>query len=389
MVANIKDELSTFHRAPKTLQRLLLIVVIVLYWAGGLAPAASQSQIPLGAKLSLAGAGPRLLDGSGLMKLKFSTNDVCADVPLITLDKLPLWSSAGDGWATWLTSGEQPCSFVPMFNSLTANWEIEAYPNQSAMTALGITDLYTLDADGIFTIQPRLLRPAELAALNGTISILNSGGTSQPALSNVRWLSGSVNTRPAGISPPFLIGARVQLPYPCQQGMWPAVWLLNAKGGWPPETDILENVCRKDLGFQLTASMHSNVTGNETRVVDVPWNANGPGYHDYWAVVYNDYTTIFYDGVAVQSFATPPDWKDQPVYMIINYGIAGQNNDWPGPLDPNTKSLPPMKVADAIAMRMPATYGAGAELFHYTPPNRADAIILSGTRLSRRPQPDQ
>ena len=48
--------------------------------------------------------------------------------------------------------------------------------------------------------------------------------------------------------------------------------------------------------------MHSNVTGNETRVVDVPWNANGPGYHDYWAVVYNDYTTIFYDGVAVQSF---------------------------------------------------------------------------------------
>ena len=257
------------------------------------------------------------------------------------------------------------------------------------MTALGITDLYTLDADGIFTIQPRLLRPAELAALNGTISILNSRGTSQPALSNVRWLSGWVNTRPAGISPPFLIGARVQLPYPCQQGMWPGVWLLNAKGGWPPETDILENVCRKDLGFQLTTSMHSNVTGNETRVVDVPWNANGPGYHDYWAVVYNDYTTIFYDGVAVQSFATPPDWKDQPVYMIISYGIAGQNNDWPGPLDPNTKSLPPMKVADAIAMRMPATYGAGAELFHYTPPNGADPIILSGTRLSRHPQPDQ
>jgi hypothetical protein len=230
MVANIKGELSALNRMPKTLQRLLPIVVIVLFWAGGLAPAASQSQIPVGAKLNLAGAGPRLLDGSGLKKLKFSTNDVCANVPLITLDKLPLWSSAGDGWATWLTSGEQPCSFVPMFNSLTANWEIEAYPNQSAMTALGITDLYTLDADGIFTIQPRLLRPAELTALNGTISILNRRGTSQPALSNVRWLSGSVNTRPAGISPPFLVGARVQLPYPCQQGMWPAVWLLNAKG---------------------------------------------------------------------------------------------------------------------------------------------------------------
>lgn len=330
----------------------------------------------VGDKINLTGAGPRLLDASKLKTLQFSRL-AFSNPPVITMDKLPLWCSGGiQAWAPYKNSAPLD---APMFNSLTGNWEIQAYPNQAMMDDLGITDLYTIDADGSFKIQPRLLKPAEQNAVNLTISRLDAGNQgSAPALRNIKWLSGSVTTEPAGIKPPFVIGARVQLPYPMKQGYWPAVWLLKANGGWPPETDILEAVARNDLGFQLTTNMHSSVTGNEGITAQVSFNANGPGYHDYWAVVYNDKTIIAYDGVVVKVFNTPPDWADQPAYLILNYALAGPNNGWPGPLDPSITSVPPMKIADVVAAQMPATYGSGSAMV-YVPPSGAAPIQWGST----------
>jgi hypothetical protein len=337
-----------------------------------------------GDKLNLNGVGPRLLNSAGLKTLKFSTLEF-TNPAITTLDKLTQWTSGGiQAWAPY-KAGSGPGN-APMFNSLTGNWEIEAYPNQSMIEDLGITGLYSIDADGALVIQPRLLKPAEQTAINQTIANLDAGNVgSAPALRNIRWLSGWVDTMPAAIKPPFVIGARIQLPFPCKQGYWPAVWLLDANAHWPPETDILENVCRNDLGFQLTANMHSSdsATGNQPSVTvpgtfSVPWNANGPGYHDYWAVVYNDRTHIFYDGVKVGGFITPPDWKDQPAYLIINYALAGQNNGWPGPLDPSITSVPPMKILDVYAAQMPATYGVGTATT-YAPPSGASLITVGAT----------
>lgn len=339
----------------------------------------------VGDRINLNGAGPRLLTMNYLKTLQFSRLG-WSQPTVATMGSLKNWTSAGiGGWAPYKDSSSD--ATAPQFNSLTGNWEIEAYPNQNMMSDLGITDLYSVDADGAFVIQPRLLKPAEQDAINLTISRLDAGNQgSIPALRNIRWLSGLVTTQPSGISPPFVIGARVQLPFPCQQGYWPAVWLMNANGGWPPETDILENVCRKDLGFQLTAHMHSGKTATLDATAQVPWNANAAGYHDYWAVVYNDKTLIAYDGVVVAVFPTPPDWVNQPAYMIINYALAGQNNGWPGPLDPSITSVPPMKVVDVIAAQMPSTYGGGP-VMTYVPPSGAQGIVWGSTTPLPPPPP--
>lgn len=355
--------------------------------------AAFAQEIPVGQTVNLSGMGARQLDMSKLKPLKFQPGDGSSTV--IPFSQMPLWQAGGASvWQSPLPdgaapNGDNPPSYDPAFNTLTGNSEIEVYFNQDAMTYLGASNpsVYSIDpTDGSLVIQPHLLTTAEKAFVQGTINVLNARGTPQPQLSNVTFASGMIDTYPAGLTPPFVVGARVQLPFPCQQGYWPAVWLLNANGGWPPETDILENVCRQDLGFQLTTSMHPTSGNSTTDVASVPFNANAAGYHDYWAVVYNDYTNIIYDGKSVATFPTPSGWQNTPAYLLINYGLAGVGNGWPGPLSSSIKTMPPMKVLDVFAATMPATYGSGTPA-GYVPPSGIQTISFTGSVPTPTPTP--
>lgn len=326
-----------------------------------------MAQISLGSKLNLNGA-TRVLDASGMKTLKFLTGPTSNPSNPPPLSQLKQWYSGnGQSNNTWVSNSSS--TWNPTWDSLPQTFEIDAFPNQDAMTLLGIKDLYSLDSNGNFVIQPRLLNATELA------TVRTSG------FANSLWLSGSVVTLPYGIAPPFCIGARIQLPTPSIPGMWPAVWLLKAQGGWPPEMDILEAVAPNGQ-LQCTTTIHSTDTslypsGQQGSVCPTVGDADTKTFHDYWCVMYNDWTTTFYDGIAVASFQTPSDWQNQTAYMIINYAIAGAGSTWPGALNPSLTTLPPMIIADAIACQMPATYGQGTPI-SYVGPSGASAISFGG-----------
>lgn len=324
-----------------------------------------MAKIAVGSKINLNGA-VRVLDSKQLKTLKFATGPSNYSNNPPALSTLKQWISGGGGGPTWVSNSSS--TYYPQWGSLPQTNEIDAFPNQDAINLLGITGLYSLDSNGNFVIQPRLLTANEL-------NTVHASGYPAP-----KWLSGSVVTLPYGIAPPFLFGARVQLPTPMVPGLWPAVWLLKPQGGWPPEMDILEAVAPNGT-LQPTTTMHSSDTNNypsgqSGTIGPTVGDANTKTFHDYWVVMYNDYTTTFYDGVAVASFVTPSDWQNQMAYMIINYAIAGSGN-WPGPLNPSTTSLPPMIIADAIACQMPATYGQGTAI-SYVGPSGPSAISFGG-----------
>jgi hypothetical protein len=341
-----------------------------------------MTQIPVGSKLNLNGA-TRVLDSKGLKSLNWLPGGLYPiQTPAPTLNNNIQWMAGyGSGaWESWLPAGTKPTgysvpSYYPDWCTLPGNYEIEVFPNGDAISLLG-SNPFSIDSNGNMVVQPRLLTSAEEATVLTTGTI-----TGEAQFNNIKWLSGAGVTYPNCLKPPFLMGARVQLPANFVQGLWPAVWVLRGDLSWPPEIDILEAVARSDLGFQATCSMHTNDTalypnGYQTDAIATTFNPLS-GFHDYWCVVYDDYVTIFWDGVAVASFPTPNDWTDQPAYLLFDYAIAGQGNGWPGPLASGTTSVGPMVIADVIAMTMPATYGSGTA-FSYVAPSGPASITIGG-----------
>lgn len=351
--------------------------------------------IPTNTPINLNGS-TRLMDATGLKTLKYQTGGPQAPQ---TTNPSP-YSNTGQWYAgqncyPWLTSGTS-ASYDPAWGCEPLDTQncIHAFPNQDAINyfpiPIGLTgDLLYLDGNNNLVIQPSVLTSAELAtvklAANSSIS-----GPAYPATpnaymeANTRWLSAGFESLPMAMPAPCCIGARVQMPYPYITGMWAAIWLLNAAGSWPPEVDILECIQYSDTSPQLfyptlhygTSSANSQESpGGLTTINGVP--INGQTFHDFWCVLYSDYTSIFYDGICVASYATPTGFAGVNWYMIVSYQIAGPNSGYPGPLDPSLTTIPPMTIADVVALQMPATYGSGTTI-GYVAPNGPAPITFSG-----------
>lgn len=357
-----------------------------------------MSQITVGSKINLNGA-TRLLDATGLKSLKYQTGQVGNPSAPSGYTPTAKWQSGGSGY-TWLSGGTSP-SYFPCWTTQPQNDESHVFPNQDAISLLGIPigspgDLYSLDGNGNLVIQPRLLTAAEKATVVEAANNAAANGGNPPQsypqppqsymADNCTWLSGGFTSLPMGISPPFLIGARVQLPYPFVTGMWPAIWCLKTLGGWPPEIDILECVQQSGGAQTFQLSLHSStVSGDGGPTVGVT-GLNGQAFHDFWCVMYGDYISIFIDGVCEASFATPSDFTAQNFYMIVSYQLAGPGNNWPGALASNLTTLPPMTIADVIACDMPATYGSGTAI-SYVAPSGPSAIAFNGVTPTPTPSP--
>jgi beta-glucanase (GH16 family) len=128
----------------------------------------------------------------------------------------------------------------------------------------------------------------------------------------------------------FQVRARL----PKGKGLWPAFWLLNQEGGWPPEIDVLEVLGQEPTKLFTavhTASSGRHVgTGETTTVADMTEN-----FHVY-SVDWGPKQVIFYfEGREVWRHPTPPDLH-KPMFLIVNLAVGGH---WPGP--PNRATVLP------------------------------------------------
>lgn len=137
------------------------------------------------------------------------------------------------------------------------------------------------------------------------------------------YTSGLISSQPSFSQTYGYFEARVKLPR--GKGLWPAVWMLPADLGWPPEIDIMESVGNP---FQAFMTVHSRPV--PTKGVEV--HPSSDDFHTY-AVSWDPQKVVFYlDGVETQRMPTPSDMH-RPMYILANLAIGG---DWAGTPDAST-----------------------------------------------------
>ena len=137
------------------------------------------------------------------------------------------------------------------------------------------------------------------------------------------YTSGMISNQPSFAQTYGYFEARVKLPK--GKGLWPAVWMLPADFGWPPEIDIMESI-----GNPLQAFMTVHSGPVPTKGVEV--HPSSDDFHTY-AVAWDAQQIVFYlDGMETQRMATPADMH-KPMYMVANLALGG---DWAGTPDAST-----------------------------------------------------
>jgi beta-glucanase (GH16 family) len=146
---------------------------------------------------------------------------------------------------------------------------------------------------------------------------------------SVNYTSASLTTRGKASWTYGRIEVRARLP--AGRGVWPAIWTLGNRGGWPAcgEIDIMENVgFEPDLihaNFHTKKYNHAIGTGKGAKIT-VPKPSEE--FHVYAVEWYHDRIDCFVDKTKYFTFkneGTGPDaWPyDKPQYLILNIAIGG------------------------------------------------------------------
>jgi beta-glucanase (GH16 family) len=144
----------------------------------------------------------------------------------------------------------------------------------------------------------------------------------QAELGGLPYTSGMISSQPSFSQTYGYFEARVKLPK--GKGLWPAVWMLPADFGWPPEIDIMESIGNPGDAYM---TVHS-----ATPTTGVTVHPSSDGFHTY-AVAWDARQTVFYlDGVETHRQATPSDMH-KPMYILANLALGG---DWAGTPDAST-----------------------------------------------------
>ena len=130
---------------------------------------------------------------------------------------------------------------------------------------------------------------------------------------------------------------------PMGKGFWPAFWMLPYPQHWPPEIDIFETI-RDDP--QIHMNYHWSNPGHKSR--GQRWTEDGFSYsrdfHTYGLLWEPDQIVWYIDGVERARFTEARVIVNEPMYLLINFGIDAR---WPGPCDATTP-FPSYYECDAI-----------------------------------------
>ncbi len=117
---------------------------------------------------------------------------------------------------------------------------------------------------------------------------------------------------------------------PDRRGAWPALWLLPASGGWPPEIDVYEGFGNsRDWNFarDISANLHGGAGGKRRFTVPMRIDARrfyglggfASGYHRYAVDIAPDVITWFVDGIEVYQSVNP--FRGVTWFPVMNVAV--------------------------------------------------------------------
>jgi beta-glucanase (GH16 family) len=118
---------------------------------------------------------------------------------------------------------------------------------------------------------------------------------------------------------------------PKGQGIWPAHWLMNAVGQWPPEIDIMELKGNEPHKIHMT-NHYGKWPDNKHEGKDFVGPDFSKNFHTFAIEWEPDEIRWYIDGV--KRFSTRKNVPAVPFYIVLNTAVGG---DWPGNPDKTTK----------------------------------------------------
>ncbi|MDX2233096.1 MAG: glycoside hydrolase family 16 protein [Hyphomonadaceae bacterium] len=214
-------------------------------------------------------------------------------------------------------------------------WYVDPYIlNKLASDIPGAADFDPFSVrDGVLTITARRM-PEPLATRLAQRLGRDIGWSAWE--SRKAWASGVLTTSENFAQTYGVWEARIRLP--AVKGAWPAFWMLNRYGGWPPEIDVVDNYhAGRDANRLIAGGRITETTGFGPD--DGPLGGHvfpfpiGGVYRTY-AVEWTRRTITFYvDDVAFWREPTPRNFHD-PMYLLINLAVIGPGANWADKPDP-------------------------------------------------------
>lgn len=238
-------------------------------------------------------------------------------------------------------------------NGAGGTWTPDGYWGQRTLGGNGERQLYVDPAYKGLGLNPFSIKDDVLTIRAEPIS-----AGLKPQLENLDYTSGMITSEQSFSQQYGYFEMRAQLP--AGQGLWPAFWLLNQDGEWPPELDVMEVLGNDPT--KLYTTVHTKQTGAHdkdaagTTVADM-----SKGFHTYGVDWQADKITFYFDGEKVFDTPTPADMH-QPMYMIANMAVGGH---WPGNPNGSTPFPADMKIdyirayqekADEAAVGVPSSW---------------------------------
>lgn len=217
-------------------------------------------------------------------------------------------------------------------NGAGGTWTPDGYWGQRTLGGNGERQLYVDPAYKGLGLNPFSIKDDVL-----TIRAEPVSAGLKPQLENLDYTSGMITSEQSFSQQYGYFEMRAQLP--AGQGLWPAFWLLNQDGEWPPELDVMEVLGHDPT--KLYTTVHTKQTGAHdkdaagTTVADM-----SKGFHTYGVDWQADKITFYFDGEKVFDTPTPTDMH-QPMYMIANMAVGGH---WPGNPNGSTPFPADMKI---------------------------------------------
>ncbi len=130
---------------------------------------------------------------------------------------------------------------------------------------------------------------------------------------------------------------------PRGQGIWPAIWLMNAVGKWPPEIDIVEMLGQEPDKVYMT-NHFGTYPNNQLEGAPYVGLDFSKDFHTFTLEWEPEELRWYIDGV--KRFSTKKNVPNVPFYIILNTAVGG---NWPGYPDETTQ-FPQFHLIDYVAV---------------------------------------